>query len=97
MSWIDLSGDDLASVSYRRSGVYIDRQPGPAVIVADTKSRTKGDHVLYLRVPMDLHERVKRLVEGSNSVALVAIIEDALNRLEEGNETWRVLTSPGQH
>ena len=91
MTWIDLDPKDLAQVSYRRGGMFIDREPGPPVIVADAKPRTKAGAVLYLRVPMELHMRLANLVEGSQNVAVVAIIEEALQRLEDGGQTWRVL------
>lgn len=92
MSWTDLKSADLAHVSYRRSRLALEREPGPSVLIADARSREKADHVLYLRVPMSLHERVARLVDGSHNVALTAIIEDALDRLEAGQEAWRVIS-----
>lgn len=98
MSWTDLKGDDLADVSYtkvpgNRPLFRIQREPGRNRIEVDTAlaMRGQGDKVLFLRVPTTLHKRVERLVRGPKNTALVALIEQALEQVEQGSETWRVL------
>lgn len=93
MSWTDLNADDVAKVSYpgRERGLTIIREPGePKVIV---QSKAEGPNkVLFLRVPESLHARLKRRVSGSNTAAIVAILEEALDQLEAGGQRWRVVS-----
>lgn len=98
MSWTDLKPEDLAQVSYRQADrLTLVREPGTPKIVVDSKiPMRKGAQVLFLRVPATLHERVERLVCGPKNTALVALIEQALDELEAGSETWRVLATASQ-
>ena len=92
MSWNDLDADDLAKVSFttQAQGVRIQREPGPPKIYveADTDPDTKP---MLLRTSKALHDRLERVVNGNRSVALQALIEEALDRLETGHECWRVI------
>ena len=93
MGWTDLNPDDLAQVSYpdRDHGLTIVREPGPAHIVV--QAMAKGAHkVVFLRVPEEFHHRLSQKVRGSKSAAIIALMEEALTRLEEGEERWRVVS-----
>ena len=92
MSWNDLNPDDLAQVSYpeKASRMSIQREPGVAKIIA-RELPVGGKKVLFLRVPEDLHERLEDRVIGPMNTAVVAILDEALDRLDGGNKTWRVI------
>lgn len=111
MSWTDLNADDVAKVSYvkpKKSRKAIEqpprlkivREPGTPAIQVRTNVPMDGlgKKVLFLRAPARLHQRIDRLVVGPKNTALVAIIEDALDRLEAGQSAWRVIAvdSKGQ-
>ncbi|WP_140722441.1 hypothetical protein [Pseudomonas sp. Hp2] len=93
MSWTDLNADDVAQVSYpdRERGLTILREPGHPRIIVQAKAEGPNK-VLFLRVPENLHARLKRRVSGSNTAAIVAIVEEALDKLEAGGERWRVVS-----
>lgn len=98
MSWHDIDPNELAKLSYpARKGTRIVREPGEPVIVVE-KRVPRGSKVIYLRLEPDLNERIRRAVAGEGNVgsALVAIIEEALDRLEAGQETWRVVDNIGR-
>lgn len=92
MSWTDLDAADLAQVSYTKAekGLTIRREEGAPKIVVEAVATT-GDAVVFVRVPKALKARLARRISGSQNTALIAIIEEALDRLESGNERWRVL------
>lgn len=93
MSWHDIDPNELARLSYpEKKGVRITRQPGEPVIVVE-KRVPRGSKVIYLRLEPELHDRISKVVagEGNVSSALVAIIEEALDTLEGGAQTWRVV------
>lgn len=46
---------------------------------------------MLLRTSPELHARLERSVQGNRSMALLALIEEALERLESGHECWRVI------
>lgn len=87
MSWNDLDADDLAKVSYpaQQRGVRILRAPGPPKIYDEVEpvGQTKP---MLLRTSPELHTRLERSVQGNRSMALLALIEEALERLESGHE-----------
>ncbi|KAF1704299.1 hypothetical protein CSC66_05505 [Pseudoxanthomonas kaohsiungensis] len=55
---------------------------------ASTELDTKP---MLLRTSKALYDRLERVVNGNRSVALQALIEEALDRLESGHECWRVI------
>lgn len=92
MSWNDLDAADLAEVSFpaKASGMMLRREPGkPRIVVSAVPD--KAIKVIYLRVPQDFHDRLHARVSGSKSAAIIAVMEEALDRLEQGNERWRVV------
>ena len=93
MSWNDLDGDEPAKVSYpaQQRGVRIERAPGPPKIYVEVEpvGQTKP---MLLRTSPELHARLERSVQGNRSMALLALIEEALERLESGHECWRVIS-----
>lgn len=93
MSWNDLNAEDLAKVSYpnQAKGVRIQRDPGPPKIYVEVDAATDTKPML-LRTTKDLHDRLERTVQGNRSMALQALIEEALDRLESGPECWRVVS-----
>ena len=92
MSWNDLDADDLAKVSFttQAQGVRIQREPGPPKIYVEASAELDTKPML-LRTSKGLHDRLERVVNGNRSVALQALIEEALDRLESGHECWRVI------
>ncbi|MBJ6984025.1 hypothetical protein [Luteimonas sp. MC1750] len=94
MSWNDIDAEELAQVSYtdKPPGVRILRQEGQPVIVVE-KRVPRGDQVVFLRVDKSLHDRIASAVagEGNISTALIAIIEEGLDQLEAGGQTWRIV------
>lgn len=94
MSWHDIDPQELAMLSYPdKKRLKIRRTLGqPQIIVAQRAPR--GDQVIYLRVDKALHDRINRLVAGSGNVstAIIAIVQEALDQLEEGNATWTVVS-----
>lgn len=92
MSWNDLDADDLAQISYPKSeSLTIRREAGPPKIYVEAKAKS-GNKPMLLRMPEHLHDRLGRALSGSRSVALLAIVEEALDRLEAGQECWRVIS-----
>jgi len=90
MSWQDLNNDDLRKTSYREhKRTRIVRTPGPAKLIAD-KRQTKGERSIILRLPEQLHARIQSAVIGSYTSALIAVVEEALDKLDAGNEQWTV-------
>ena len=92
MSWNDLDADDLAKVSYpsQQRGVRIERSPGPPKIYVEVEP-LEDTKPMLLRTSPELHARLDRSVQGNRSMALLALIEEALERLESGHECWRVI------
>lgn len=92
MSWNDLNPEDLAQVSYPEMGsrMTIRREPGVAKIIARELPEGRKK-VLFLRVPEELHERLEDRVIGPMNTAVVAILDETLDRLDGGNTTWRVI------
>ena len=93
MSWNDLNTDDLAKVSFPKqaNGMKIQRELGPPKIYVEVDSATETKPML-LRATKELHDRLERTVQGNRSMALQALIEEALDRLEAGPECWRVVS-----
>ena len=93
MNWNDLDADDLAKVSYtkRANGLRIQRDSGPPKIYVEVGADSATKPML-LRTSKSLHDRLERTVNGNRSVALQALIEEALDRLESGQECWRVIS-----
>jgi len=93
VSWNDLNADDLAKVSFMKQagGVRILRDPGPPKIYVEASPESDTKPML-LRTSKALHDRLERVVNGNRSVALQALIEEALDRLESGQECWRVIS-----
>ena len=93
MSWNDLDADDLAKVSFpmQAKGVRIQRDPGPPKIYVEVEA-VQDTKPMLLRASKDLHVRLERAVQGNRSMALQALIEEALDRLESGHECWRVIS-----
>lgn len=92
MSWNELDADDLAKVSFttQAQGVRIQREDGPPKIYVEASPEADTKPML-LRTSKALHDRLERVVNGNRSVALQALIEEALDRLESGQECWRVI------
>lgn len=93
MSWNELPAEELVQLSFpdRATGLMIKRTPGEPKIVVE-KSIPPGDKVVYLRMDRALHERTARNVAGPVRTAVLAIIEEALDQLESGNEQWSVVS-----
>ena len=93
MSWTDLDAADLAKVSFPKKtdlGLRLVREPGPAKIIVEAIP-SKAKKVVYLRVPEEFHARLEACVAGSKNAAVQAIVEEALDLLEQGNQCWRVI------
>lgn len=96
MSWTDLDVDDVAKLSYpqQRQGIALVREPGPAKIYVEAQAKDAREP-LYLRVPQDFIDRLDRCLgtPKGRSAAVIAIMDEALDRLEAGDECWRVVAA----
>lgn len=92
MSWNDMNADDLAEVSYPKPGqrLVIRREPGPPRLYVEVNP-PRGNKPVLLRMPEPLQERLKRLVSGNRSGAIMVLVEEALDLLEAGDECWRIV------
>lgn len=93
MSWNELPAEELVQLSFpeKSAGLTIKRTPGEPKIIVE-KSVPPGDKVVYLRMDRTLHERISRNVAGPVRIAVLAIVEEALDQLESGNEQWSVVS-----
>ena len=93
MKWNDLDANELAKVSFpvKAQGLTIKREPGPTKIIVEAVA-ADSSKTLFLRIPASLHARVERCVAGSRNAAMIAVIEEALDRLEASQECWRVVS-----
>ena len=93
MSWNDIDANELATVSFpvKAKGLMIKREPGPSRIIVEAVP-VDNSKTLFLRIPANLHARVERCVAGSRNAAMIAVIEEALDRLESNHQCWRVVS-----
>lgn len=95
--WMDESLSDHAFAKKPKDHRYgqLDKKPGTASVVCRQAipSGTPTNSV-FIRMPADVAERLKRLTQGAHSVAAWLLIEAAMNDIEAKGETWTFTIEP---
>ena len=95
--WLDDSLTDHAFAQKPKDHRYgqLTKKPGTAAVVCRQAipSGTPTNSV-FIRMPVDVAERLKRLTQGAHSVAAWLLIEAAMNNIEAKGETWTFTIEP---
>jgi len=95
--WMD---DDISAEAFKaadaKSFSSIKKQTAryePQIVVNDKRAGGVDYTQVLIRMPTELLERLKSTTLNNHTVAVWALVEQALNEIEEQNEQWTITTN----